>query len=86
MTLDAAQIKKLLTEESEAEPHLVTVKMPLSEVKALLIENGYKVQTLNNGEVDLHPVVYKAAKALVLKTAVLLLPAIDPQHIEVEFY
>lgn len=86
MTLNATQLKNLLTEESEAEPHIVQVRMPLSEIKDLLVENGYKVQSLGNGETDLHPVVYKAAKALVLKTSIHLLPAIDPQHIEVEFY
>lgn len=86
MNLDAAQLRKLLTEDTEADDHVIEVRMSLSEVKQLLLENGYKIQSLANGETDFHPVVYKAAKALVLKTAILLLPAIDPKNIVVEFY
>lgn len=86
MNLDAAQLKKLLTEEDEAEPHTLKIRISYTEIRDILIQSGFKNDQIWDVADGLHPVAYKAAKAIVLKTAAILLPAVDPKNIEVEFY
>jgi hypothetical protein len=60
--------------------------MSYLEIRDILIQSGFKAEQIWNASEGLEPIAYKAAKAIVLKTAVILMPAIDPKNIEIEFY